>query len=434
MKVFVMSVIGLSGLWTFPVSSTPIEDDANFFKERESSAYIQKGLRFGSFMYLPSLDQVNEYNSNIYLRDSKVLSGNPTAVVESYISHYKPGVYVRSDWARHSLRFGLNTDIAQYASLAEHNDYQDVMTHLDSQLDFTRDSYLNSSIAYNKVHENRGSPDQIGGMAPTLYSSKIIDNAYTQKFNRVAVKTALISTRYDYEDVQSSLGTTLKMTTRDRWEYKPSMRLSYEIQPQYEVFAKFDYKQIFYDNGVLSSGSGSAYNRNSHGYNATAGLSFDLTDLLTGDISGGYIQQSYDDTRLSQVSGINGFLNLKYRPTKLTTVLARVGRDVNETTQQGVAGILNTTATLSAEHELFRNVLLRVGGNVGQMGFQGYDITSTNRNNRNDMMYGGTASAKYLLNRNVSTDITYTYSTRDSNYAYSSFVMNQLMLNLKGQF
>ena len=77
---------------------------------------------------------------------------------------------------------------------------------------------------------------------------------------------------------------------------------------------------------------------------------------------------------------------------------------------------------------------LKVGGNVGQMGYQGYDTTSTNRVNRDDLMYGGTASAKYLLNRNLSTDLAYTYSSRDSNYAYSNFVMNPIMLNLRGQF
>ena len=429
MKNSKILLIAINTLCVFPAFSTPIEDDANFFKERESAAYVQKGIRSGSFMLLPSLDLTNEYNSNIYMRDKTL------GVTDSYVAHYKPGVDVRSDWTRHSLGFGLNTDVAQYATQPNSNDYQDVMIHVDSKLDLTRDGYFNNNIAYNRVHENRGSPDQIGGMTPTVYATKVIDNLYTQKFNRVALKTGVNTTRYDYDDVQSSLGTTLKMSTRDRWEYKPLIRLGYEIQPGYEAFAKFEYKIAAYDTNVLSSGAGTAFNRNSNGYNATSGIGFDLTDLLTGDISAGYIQRSYDDLRLAQVSGVNGFLNLKYRPTKLTTVLARVGRDVAETTQQGVAGVLSTTASLSAEHELYRNVLLKVGGNVGQMGYQGYDVTSTaSAYNRNDLMYGGTASAKYLLNRNLSTDLAYTYSTRDSNYVNSSFVLNQLMLNLRGQF
>ncbi len=429
MKKSKVLFIAINALWALPAFSTPVEDDANFFKERESEAYVQKGIRSGSFMYLPSFDLTNEYNSNIYMRDKRL------GVTDSYVAHYKPGADIRSDWTRHSLSFGLNTDIAQYATQSNNNDYQDVMTHVDSKLDLTRNSYLNNNFAYNHVHENRGSPDQIGGMTPTIYDTKIIDNFYTQKFNRVAIKTGINTGRYDYEDVKSSLGTTLKMSTRDRWEYKPMIRLGYEIQPQYEVFAKFEYKQVVYDALVLSSGSGTAFNRSSNGYNATTGLDFNLTNLLTGDFSVGYVQRSYDDLRLTQVSGINGFLNLKYLPTKLTTVLARIGRDINESTQQGVSGSLNTTANLSAEHELYRNVLLKVGGNVGQTDYQGYDrSSSTNTFNRNDLLYGGTASAKYLLNRNLATDLTYTYSSRDSNYLNSNFIMNQIMLNLRGQF
>jgi len=429
MKNSKILLIAINTLWALPAFSTPIEDDANFFKERDSAAYVQKGLRSGSFMYLPELSLTNEYNSNIYMRDKAL------GVTDSYVAHYKPGVDVRSDWTRHSLGFGLNTDIAQYATQPNNNDYQDVMTHIDGKLDMTRNGNFYGNFAYNRLHENRGSPDQIGGMTPTVYDTKIFDGFYSEKFNRVALKTGLDATRYDYEDVQSSLGTTLKMSTRDRWEYKPLIRLGYEIQPGYEAFAKFEYKIADYDTNVLPGGAGLvAINRNSNGYNATAGMGFDLTDLLTGDISAGYIERSYDDVRLAQVSGVNGFLNLKYRPTKLTTVLARIGRDVAETTQQGVAGILSTTASLSAEHELYRNVLLKVGGNVGQMGYQGYDTTAANRYNRDDLMYGGTASAKYLLNRNLSTDLAYTYSSRDSNYAYSNFVVNQLMLNLRGQF
>ena len=50
MKNSKILIIAMSGLWSLPAFSTPIDDDANFFKERESAAYIQKGIRSGSFM------------------------------------------------------------------------------------------------------------------------------------------------------------------------------------------------------------------------------------------------------------------------------------------------------------------------------------------------------------------------------------------------
>jgi len=435
MKKIIAIVLIANSLCVDSALAYQSSDDSDFFKEQATEAYLPKGLRAGSFLFLPTMTLGNEYNSNIYMRDKSLDTPTHKGVVESYVAHYKPGFEVNSNWTRHALNFTLNTDITQYASLPDQNNYHDVMAGIDGKLDLTRDSSFSGGIAYNDVHENRGSPDQINGVGPTFYSTKIIDTFYNQKFNRIAIKTGVNASRYDYQNVESSTGSALMMSTRDRWEYKPLMRLGYEIQSGYEAFAKFEYKIAAYDSLVLSNGvTGTAYDRNSNGFNATSGLAFDLTQLLTGDISAGYVERNYDDTRLSKVSGVNGFLNLKYRPTKITTVLARIARDINETTQQGVAGSLNTTANLSAEHELYRNIILKVGGNVGQIGYQGYNIFSTtNAYNRNDLMYGGTASAKYLLNRTFSTDLTYTYSTRDSNYVDSNYELNQLMLNIKGQ-
>jgi len=415
-------------------------DDADYFREQVAEAYLPQGLRAGSFLFLPSMTQGNEYNSNIYMRDKRLDTATHKGVVDSYIAHYRPSLEVNSDWTRHELNFALNTDITQYASLPDQNNYHDVMASMDYKLDLTRDSSFSGGLAYNDVHENRGAPDQRNGIGPTFYSSKIIDTFYDQKFNRLHFKTGVNTTRYDYQNVDGIDPLTgnvnvLQMSSRDRWEHKPMMRLGYDLHTGYEAFAKFEYKKVYYDTDVLSNGVvGTGYNRNSNGFNATSGLAFDLTNLLTGDISAGYVQRNYDDPRFSRALGVNGFLNLKYKPTKITTVLARVARDINETSQQGVSGSMNTTVNLSVEHELYRNIILKVGGNVGQTGYQGYNNVGTvNAYNRDDLMCGGTAMAKYLINRTFSTDLTYMYSNRDSNYINSNFEVNQLMLNIKGQ-
>jgi hypothetical protein len=229
------------------------------------------------------------------------------------------------------------------------------------------------------------------------------------------------------------------MNTRDRWEYMPSIRLGYEIQSEYEAFVKFSYKQADYDTWTYANGvptPGTAYNRNSTGYNVLGGLAFDLTDLITGDMSIGYLQRTYTDTQLSEISGVNGFVNLKWRPTALTTVVGRVSRDINETTQNGVSGVLATGASLGVEHELMRNVILSAGGNYSNLDYQGFvpsTITADNTN-RIDNIYGGTVGAKYLLNRNFSTNLAYTYANRDTNYLYNNYQVNQVMLNFRGQF
>jgi len=418
-------------------------DDSDLFAERQIEAYAQKGIRAGSFMLLPKFENTNEYNSNIYYRDTNVAPGQKSGVVSSYVAHFRPGVDIRSDWNRHAFNLNFDSDITEYARYTDQNNYQDLKTNMDGRLDITRDANLSGGFGYNSLHEQRGSPDQVNGVGPTFYDTKVMRGFYNQKFNRVSLKAGLDSSRFDYENVQSSTGSVLQMTSRNHWEYAPSMRVGYEIQPEYEAFVKFVYKQMDYDGLVYANGvydpldpSKGAYNRNSTGYNALGGLAFDLTDLITGDMSVGYLERNYQDGRLQSISGINGFLNLKWRPTALTTVTSRISRDINETTQNGVSGVYATGIALGVEHELKRNILLKLSGNYSYNDYKGYDpnASSIYAMNRTDNVYGGLASAKYLLNRNLSADLSYAYQTRDTNYVYSNYDVHQVMLNLKGQF
>lgn len=402
------------------------KDDAQVDKERQSSEYARTGIRARSFILSPKLDVDNQYDSNIYRQDKSL------GEVDSYIAHFRPGLNVRSDWSRHALNLMFDSDFTQYATQGSQNNYQDMFTRLDGRLDVVRDSYLDLGFAYNSLHEDRGSPDQIAGRAPTFYDTKGMRAFYTHKLNRMSVKAGLDTIRYDYQDVSTSLNTVLAMSTRNRWEYAPAIRLGYEIQPEYEAYVNVIYKEADYDNLVLSSGSGIAYNRNSTGYNALAGLAFEMTQLITGDISVGYLQRDYVDSRLPSISGINGFVGLKWRPTALTTINGKLSHDINETTQAGVAGVLTTGVNLGIEHELLRNVLLSAGGGFTNNDYQGF--AAPNLENRQDKIYAGNLSAKYLLNRNLSTALSYTYQSRDVNYLFSNYEVHQVMLNLRGEF
>lgn len=413
------------------ISCTPVlaydsKDDAEVNKERQSSEYARQGIRAGSFVVSPKLDIDNQYDTNIYKQDKSL---NP---VDSYVAHFRPGVNVRSDWSRHALNLLFDSDYTQYATQGDQNNYQDMFTRLDGRLEVLRDSHLDGGFSYNSLHEDRGSPDQIAGRAPTFYDTKAIDAFYTHKFNRVSVKGGLDTIRYDYQDVLTSLNTVLAMSTRNHWEYMPSIRLGYEIQPEYEAYVKFVYKEADYDTLVKSSGSGIAYNRNSTGFNALGGLAFELTSLVTGDLSVGYLQRSYTDSRLPDISGINGFVSLKWRPTLLTTFTGKLSHDINETTQAGVAGVLSTGINIGAEHELMRNVILTAGGSFVNNDYQGF--VAPNLFNRNDKVYGGNVAAKYLLNRNLSASLAYTYQSRDVNYLFSNYEVHQVMLGFRGEF
>ena len=416
----------LAGIINFSGSAMAYDatDDADVTKERSATDYQQQGIRAGSFTILPKMELKNEYISNLYYKQSNVN--------DSYIAHYKPGLNVNSNWSRNALNLAIDSDLTQYTFQADRNDYQNVNTQLSGRFDTVRDSHFDSSFAYNKLTENRGSPDQISALTPTFYDTKVIDNFYKHQFNRISTKLGLNATRFDYDDVLtgSTPSTTLEMSSRNRWMYTPEIRLGYFIQPQYEAFVKFEYKEAAYDTLVKANGNGGAVNRNSTGYNATTGLAFDLTDLVTGDVSVGYIERKYESSLLKTISGVNGFLNLKWRPTAITTVNGGVFRNINETTQLGVAGIFSTGVNLGVEHELKRNVQLHAGGNFNYLDYNNYTAAAA----RTDNMYGANVGTKYLVNRHFNADLSYTYQNRDASVVNANYDINQVMLNLRAQY
>lgn len=395
-------------------------DDAEENVERQIGAYDAQGLHLGSFTLYPTMALGNEYDSNIYRRQQ--------GAVGSYVAHFKPGFVLQSDWSRHELKVLFDTDLTVFSAQTDENNYHDIFLMLGGRFDVLRDSFFEANFNYNNVHEDRGSPDQQFAITPTFYDNKSLDMAYTHKFNRVSVKPGFKFSRLDYLNPTTGAGQKLLMDTRNHWEFIPELRVGYAIQPEYEAFVKFTWKQMDYDNLVLIAGvPGSvAQNRNSHGYNILAGMAFELTELLTGDISIGYLQRDYDAADIPSISGVNGFINLKWQPTTLTSVLFNFSRDINETTQRGTSGVVATSPSISIEHELLRNVVLSTGGSYSYNEYRG--------TTRTDDLFGAQVGAKYLLSQYLSLGLNYNYMSRDANNVVNSdYAVHEVMFNINGQ-
>jgi hypothetical protein len=442
-KLLIISLMGCNNALAYE----SLENSDAVRERQQSNEYVQKGIRTGAFTILPKIDFTNEYNSNIYFRDKSQLSLGTQGINDSYIAHFKPGFSANSNWSKHALNFNLDTNLAQYATQPSNNDYNNVMTQLAGRFDGTRGNHFDAGFGYNYLTESRGSPDQVNGLTPTIYDTKVIDGFYTHTINRVNARVGLNAINYNYQDVETLLGTTLQMSTRNHWMYAPEIRVGYLIQPEYEAFLRFQYVDASYDTLVYANGFppstnpqgqtlNPAYDRNSWGYNALTGIAFNVTNLITGDASIGYLQRNYVDPNLSDISGVNGFVNLKWQPTTLTTVKAQVSRTINETTQAGVSGVFATGMGLTVEHALRSNLIAHIGGDYSNSIYEGYFSTQIldQNQNRNDNNYAATVGSKYLFNRNFTTDLSYTYQARDTNYRNTNYEVNQVMLNFRAQY
>ncbi len=108
---------------------------------------------------------------------------------------------------------------------------------IGGRLDITRNSKLSGFARYQRLHEERSSPDDQQGRDPTEFSLSNFLVSYFHRFDRVSAHLDGSTDIYDYDDVQTSTGTTNE-DDRDRTVLTGTARVGYEIVPDYEAFLR----------------------------------------------------------------------------------------------------------------------------------------------------------------------------------------------------
>ncbi|MEO0417759.1 MAG: outer membrane beta-barrel protein [Pseudomonadota bacterium] len=97
----------------------------------------------------------------------------------------------------------------------------------------------------------------------------------------------------------------------------------------------------------------------------SAGFARNLTEVLRVDVNAGYLRQSFVDPTLDSVETISVIGRLFWNPSRLTSIQARAQRTVDPSIDPLFAGLLRTEGAFIVQHELRRNVVIGVEGQVG---------------------------------------------------------------------
>jgi hypothetical protein len=382
--------------------------------ERTIRDYSPAGIRAGSFMIHPFFESQNEYKDNIYSQQNNTQ--------DDFIFHLQPGVNARSNWNRHALEANASTDMQLYTSHSS-EDKENYAFDLNGRLDVLKENFATAKFYYAHQYEDRGSPDSpFNASKPVQYDTTGGLVGYEHKINRIRFNVLNDAQHLDYENSISSSDTFINNDDRDRQKNTSTGRIGYEIMPGYEAFVRGSYNFIEYDQKFDDFG----LQRSSDGYEVVTGIALDFTGILVGDAYIGYARQKYDDARLETISDITGGFGLKWMPTGLTTVSARVDRAINETTQGFSSGYFSTASTVSIDHELLRNVLLNASAGYIFNDYRG------GAGRQEDTYYAG-VSAKYLLNRNFFLKSGYNFRTRSTNMNNADYDINSVYFSLGAQ-
>lgn len=367
----------------------------------EDDPFGQVGFFVGTMLVKTAVELSGGYDTN----PARVTGGEGGAY---YV--IAPELLATSDWSRHSLTVDLRGSYTGYGghefgnapadcgcgvfTAASPNpiilDRPQFTGRIYGRYDVTRDLRIEPELRAGITTDNPGSPDIQAGLQryPLVYSGGATLGV-AQRFNRLDLSLKGRADRSTYAESRLTNGASSSNSDRNFNQYAAVGRATYELTPGVKPFVEAETDRRVHDIEPDRSG----FDRNSSGATVRAGTTFELTRLLTGEISAGYTQRHYEDARLKPLDGLLLDALLIWSATPLTklTFIAKSG--VGETTLPGVSGTLTRDFALQVDHD-FRRWL------VGTARL-GYGTATYDGINREDTTYTASAALTYKLSRTM---------------------------------
>ncbi|MGJ0391871.1 MAG: outer membrane beta-barrel protein [Methylocystis sp.] len=386
----------------------------------EANPFDPLGVPVGSMLVFPYVQASGGYDDNPNRLDSTY---NPRG---SAFFRGEGGVRVKSDWARHSLDAELRGGYSEYFDVPRAN-RPDAQGQMTARYDLTRDTALDLRGRLQLDTQRPGAPAIAPGQASVYVTNRPIilgmgtQAGVTQRFGRLDVSLRGTYDRVWYQDAQYSNGTALNLASTSYNDFGGLLRASYELTPDLKPFVEGTFDKRIHDSPVDPNG----FYRDNTGYIVRGGAAFNVTELVRGEVSGGYGQRDYDDRRLAPLRGPVIDAALVYTPSALTTLTLRGSTSMAETTLAYASGVLTRSVTATLSHDLMRNLNVTFTGTYFNNDYQGANVHER----------GGAAGVRleYRVTRAISVRGSYTHELLNSSYPNSDYTANVFLVGLRFQ-
>src|SRR5262249_48285340 len=187
---------------------------------------------------------------------------------------------------------------------------------LNARVDITSDSRFDLESRFIVATDYPGSPNVQAGLKKFPINTTLGGTfGFDQRFNRLDVGVKGLVDRTVYEESQLTDGSTFSNDDRNFNRYAGELRLGYDLTPAIAPFVEFGVDTRVHDllvdrNGLI---------RDSNGFFARGGSTFEFSRILTGDVAVGWLTRSYKDPKLPDLSGVTIDGSLTSLPSAPTT-------------------------------------------------------------------------------------------------------------------
>lgn len=379
---------------------------------QESDPFAPIGIRAGSFILRPSLEQGIRATSN----GDNSPSGSSATVSETTMR-----LNARSDWSRHQLSIAAAGTMKKSISGQSVNEPQiDVQGNL--RLDLADRTTVNAGAGYRVRRESASNPNGVVGalkrpLVHTLNGSLGVERDTGLIFGRITGRV-----QHDlYGDAEASSGGSISQKDRDNTYASIILRGGFTLSQALKPFAEVELGKRIFDEDRDSNG----FERSGSQFAMRGGLMLDMGEKWNGEFAAGYMRVRSNDARLTDISGpsINAALN--WSPLRGTNVRLFVQTTVDMSTTPDVAGSLLHYASLNVTHQIRSD--LSVNGQFDTSIRQNKDGTGT------DYTLGAQIGATYWLNRFMGLDARLRHEYLTSRLSEREYKSNSVYVGIKLQ-
>jgi hypothetical protein len=396
---------------------------AEAVNERDRIYVKPEGVRMGNYLVFPEAGATVVFDDNIFTRDFEKRS--------DWRSELNGGIKFQSQLPRHVLDFSLDGKVVSYAENSD-QDYANFRARADGALHFDHAHTLSASVLSAIEHEERDDPTYplAPDGTPLLTLSTAARGPIEVHHNRAAVGITrdvgrlygtLSSTieSWDFQDTVRVDGSHLEQDLRDTTVYSSQVKFGYRFSPGYTFVGKV--------RGLRDENKGNfALDRDAWGFEAMAGLAFETNPLLRWRILGGYGVRDFEKAGLATLTTTLMEGDVQWLPTQRLTVYGNVVRQILEAADAISSGVVQTSAKLRAEYEIYHNLVMSGAIEVRQDDFQGIA--------RQDDIYAVRAGLDYYYTKNWLFTFGYEHQVRDSSDDSLDMHRNRFMFGAKLRF
>ena len=400
-----------------PAEASQNADRSNFSRDRNISVlerphpeYDAQGLPLASFRLFPTVEVAVVSDDNIFAQ--------PAGEVDDTIIRTDAELTARSQWSRHRLSLFGRVRRADYQDNGSEN-YTNYQVGATGQVDVRRNTSIGFGGDYGQFTEPRTSSNAPTNAAePIDYTQAGLNLQLVHSFNRLRLLGRVDRVDLDYDNGENALGGVVFQDDRDRSITAVTGRAEYAVSPSTAVF----FESVFNTRDYDLSAPVVATDRDSDGSEITVGANFDLSRLVRGEFQVGYLTQDYAAADLEDFENITGRARLEWFPSDLLTVSFVGGRTVEDATGVGISGYLSSTAGVTADYEVRRNIVLSANAT--------YEAADYGDIDRNDDIWTAQVEATYKVNRTLAIKGGFEHVERESSglAAATDYQINRLQL------